>query len=96
MIIPEHIRVEGLRLQNTRLETGITYTSDNGATGQSYSKNAACLHIEQGNHIHFVGNEITGCGNGIFITPNNSGDVIVERNYIYGNGHAGSIYEHNV
>ena len=94
--IVEHVRVEGLKIQNARMETGITYTSDNGASGQSYAKNAACVMIEQGYNIELVGNEITGCGNGIFVSPGSSGSILVERNYIHGNGHDSSLYEHNV
>mgnify|MGYP000278609239 CR=1 FL=1 len=94
--IVEHVRVEGLKIQNARMETGITYTSDNGASGQTYAKNAACVMIEQGYNIELAGNEITGCGNGIFVSPGSSGSILVERNYIHGNGHDSSLYEHNV
>jgi len=90
---PSHVRVEGLKIQNARL--GLSFIGDNGASGW-YVKNAACIMIEAGFNIELVGNEITGCGNGIFVSPNQSGDILVERNYIHGNGADNSFYEHNV
>lgn len=94
--IVSHVRIEGLKLRNARQQSGLTFTGDNGVSGQSYAKNAACVMIEQGYNIDIVSNEITNCGNGIFISPNQSGDIMVERNYIYGNGADDSYFEHNV
>lgn len=86
-----HIRIENLHFRNAH--AGFSFTDDSGKAA-SYVNNAACVYIEEGSHIELVNNVITGCGNGIFVTPGVE-HVLIEGNYIYGNGNVGSIYEHN-
>lgn len=86
-----HVTVQKLRLQNAH--AGFSFLDDRGNPG-SYVDNAACIHMEEGSNIDIIDNEITGCGNGIFITPGCQ-DILIEGNYIWGNGNVGSIYEHN-
>ena len=88
---PTFIRIEGLHLRNAHKD--YSFTTDNGGS-DTYSNNAACVFVEQGFNLEIVSNEITGCGNGIFIASN-SGNIVVERNYIHGNGNVGRFYEHN-
>jgi hypothetical protein len=86
----EHIRIEGLEFRNAR--PGISFTDDKGAKA-SYAKNAACIFVEEGKNIALVGNVLTGCGNGLFVTPGVE-DILIESNYLYDNGISGSILEH--
>jgi parallel beta-helix repeat protein len=72
---------------------GHSSTDDKGNPA-TYVNNAACIHVEERSHIEIVNNVLTGCGNGIFVTPGVE-EVLIERNYIYGNGNVSSIYEHN-
>ena len=91
--VPSYIRIENFQLRNAK--PGFYFTDDGGNEGTEYVENAACVYVEEGSHIRIVNNVITNCGNGIFVTPGVQ-DVLIEGNYIYGNGNVGSYYEHNV
>ena len=74
---------------------GRDYYSFTGRDGLTdYNKNCAAVFIESGNHITLRNCELFNCGNGLFASSA-SEDILVEGCYIYGNGNAGSIYEHN-
>lgn len=93
---PKHIIIENLELRNAYQD--YTFTDDNGNSGISYSKNAACIYIATGEQVTIRNCEIHSCGNGIFIGFNSEGktrDILIEKNYIHGNGVVGSILEHN-
>jgi hypothetical protein len=49
--------------------------------------------VEEGKNIALVGNVLTGCGNGLFVSPGVE-DILIESNYLFDNGIAGSILEH--
>ena len=70
-----------------------TFVNDATET-ETYADNAACIHVEVGFGVKLVGNTLTDCGNGLFI-GNQSGDIEVHGNHLYGNGVVGSAYEHN-
>lgn len=89
------IVIEGLDVRGARPPN--TFTGDNG-TVQTYSSNAAAIHVEWGEHITVRNCIIRDSGNGLFVSSadeNVSRDIRIEGNYIHGNGNSGSIYEHN-
>ena len=90
-LTPAHVYVENLDIASAK--PGYSFTDDAGST-QTYSNNAACIHVEAGIHITLRGNELHDCGNGVF-TGFGSADVVLAGNYIWGNGISGRIYEHN-
>jgi hypothetical protein len=87
--LAEHIRIEGLEFRNAR--PGISFTDDEGIK-TSYAKNAG-IFVEEGKNIALVGNVLTGCGNGLFVSPGVE-DILIESNYPFDNGISGSILEH--
>jgi parallel beta-helix repeat protein len=86
-----HVTVACLDIQNAR--AGVAFTDPSGAS-QEYADNAACVYLEEGSHVTLRGNRIHGCGNGIFASSGMS-DVLISGNYVYDNGNADSVYEHN-
>jgi hypothetical protein len=93
--MPRHIVVEGLEVRSAR--PPYTYTDDGGSAA-SYVNNAAAIWIEKGEHITIRGNVLRDSGNGLFVSsaePSISRNLLVEGNYIYDNGIASSLYEHN-
>lgn len=89
------ILIEGLDVRGARPPN--TFTGDNGAV-QSYSMNAAAIHVELGEHITIRDCVIRDSGNGIFVSsfgPDVSRDILIENNYIHSNGNVGSNLEHN-
>ncbi len=94
-VMPRYIVIEGLEIRSAR--PPYTYTDDSGNAG-SYVNNAAAVWIEKGEQITVRGNVLHDSGNGLFVSsaePNISRNVVVEGNYIYDNGIANSLYEHN-
>lgn len=89
--MPTHIIIDGLEIRGGRTPYG--FTDDAGVT-QSYRNNAAALYVEKGDQITIRNCVMQDCGNGLFVSANSS-NVLVESNYIHGNGNLGSIYEHN-
>ena len=85
---PEHIVVENLHFQRARG----AFTGRNGAS--NYATNAAGIYVEKGNHITVRNCVLEDNGNGLFVASATS-NVVIEGNYIWGNGNSGSIYEHN-
>ncbi|MFC1672073.1 polysaccharide-degrading enzyme [Planctomycetota bacterium] len=85
---PAHIVVENLEVRSARPPYAFTGRKGNA----KYTKHAASLYIEKGEHItirncvmHDSGNGLFGCGS----------DILVEGCYLYGNGNEKSAYEHN-
>jgi hypothetical protein len=70
-----------------------SFKDDNGASA-TYSTNASTIYLQSGSHITIRNCLMHDAGNGFFSTSGTS-DVLVEGNYIYGNGNVDSIYEHN-
>jgi len=88
--MPAYVNVEQLDIRGAH--TPNTFTGRNGLT--SYAANAAAIYIEKGQHVTIRGCHLSGCGNGLFCASETS-DLLVEGNWIEGNGNVGSIYEHN-
>lgn len=92
---PRHIVVEGLDIRGARGPA--TFTDDSGNV-QTYTANAAAVHIEIAEHVTIRNCILRDSGNGLFVTSSPeavSRDIVIEGNHIHGNGNAGSIYEHN-
>jgi hypothetical protein len=71
---------------------------DDGGNQQTYSTSASPIYIEKGENITIRNNVITDGANGFFVASSDndvSRDILVEGNYIYGNGVSGSIFQHN-
>lgn len=74
-----------------------TFVADDGST-QTYTNNAAAIHIELGEHITIRHCTLRESGNGLFVSSfgdDISRDITIEYCHIHGNGNSGSIFEHN-
>lgn len=95
-IQPQYVIVENLDIRGARPPN--SFTNDSGGV-QSYVANAAAIHIERGAHINIRNCILRDSGNGLFVTSSDdeaATDILIEGNYIHGNGNTGSIFEHNV
>jgi hypothetical protein len=88
---PKHIVIENLDIKSGRQP--YAFTSDNDQPS-SYNKNAASIHIEQGEHITVRNCILRDSGNGLFV-GSSATNVLIEKCWIYDNGVEGSYYEHN-
>lgn len=94
-VIARYITIENLEIRGARSTN--SFTDDGGAT-QSYGINGAAIYLEKGENITIRNCEIHDCGNGLFVSSSNqvvSRDILIDGNYIYGNGNVGSAFEHN-
>jgi hypothetical protein len=89
--LPSYILIENLEIRSAHPD--YNYTDDQGNAG-SYISNAASIFVEKADHLTIRNCVIHDSGNGIF-TASQSSTVLIENNYIYGNGIVGSIFEHN-
>lgn len=93
--MPKHIVIENLDIRSAH--PNYQFTNDSGNT-QSYVNNAAGIYIEKGENIVLRNNVLHDNGNGLFIgssDTNVSRDILVENNYLHGNGVIGSAFYHN-
>ncbi len=88
--MPAWIVVENLEIRGAR--SGNSFTGRNGAS--SYATNASAIYVEKGTHVTIRNCHLHDCGNGFFCASGTS-ELLVEKNWIEGNGNVGSIYEHN-
>ncbi len=93
--MPKYITIENLEVRGAY--QSYQFTRSNGQA-QSYAQNAAPIYVEKAENLTIRNCIITDGGNGLFIgsldeTPTRN--VLVESNYIYGNGNVGSAFEHN-
>jgi len=84
-IVVENLDIRGARSTNT-------FTGRSGVT--AYGTNASAIYIEKGTNCVVRGCHLHDCGNGFFCASLTT-NLLVEGNYIEGNGNVGSIYEHN-
>ncbi|SDW17275.1 hypothetical protein [Paenibacillus sp. CF384] len=94
--LPKYITIENLEIRGAKL--GYNYTNNAGTT-VAYVKAASPIFVEYGENLTFRNNIITDGGNGLFVASSDAGvsrNILVEKNYIYGNGNSGSVYEHNI
>jgi hypothetical protein len=93
--MPAHIVIENLEIRGGRRPN--TFTDHRGVL-RSYASNAAAIYVEKAAYLTIRNCVLHASGNGLFIgsvpgSPTRA--VLVEGNYIYGNGNRGSLYEHN-
>jgi len=89
--IPSYIIIENLEIRSAH--PNYSFIDDGGNTS-TYSNNAASIHIEKADHLTIRNCVIHDSGNGIF-SASQSNDLLLEKNYIYGNGIDGRFFEHN-
>ncbi len=90
-----HVVIESLEIRGAR--AAASFLDDTGAS-QQYSNNAACIYVERGQFVTIRNCILHDSGNGLFVASGDeaaSQDILIEGNQIFGNGNAGSIYEHN-
>lgn len=96
-LTPSYITLEGLEVRNATPPNTFT---DKAGKRQSYSAIVAGIFIERAKHLTIRGCIVTGNGNGIFGGTGGgvelSEDLLLEGNYIHGNGSLDRSYEHNV
>lgn len=93
--MPKYITIENLEVRGAF--QGYQFTRFTGQT-QSYSQNAAPIYVEKAENLTIRNCIITDGGNGLFIGSSDtdpSRNILVEGNYIYGNGNSASAFEHN-
>jgi hypothetical protein len=93
--MPRYIVIDSLEIRGA--QPAYTFTGDDGTT-RSYSANASTIYVEKGENITVRNSILHDAGNGLFVASTDaavSRNILIEGNYIYGNGNSGSIYEHN-
>ena len=93
--MPRWIVIEGLEVRGARPPYG--FTNDAGAAS-GYAANAAPIFVEKAEHLVIRNCELHDGGNGLFVASSGatvSREILVEGNYIHGNGNPASAYEHN-
>jgi len=93
--MPKFIVIENLEIRGAHPNYQFT---GRGGTLQTYSTSASPIFVEKGENITIRNNIITDGANGLFVASSDdavSRSILVEGNYIYGNGVIGSILQHN-
>lgn len=93
--MPKHIIIENLEIRGGH--PSFQFTDDNGAV-QTYSTSASSVYVEKGENITVRNCRITDSANGFFVASSEetvSRNILVQGNYIFGNGVVGSILQHN-
>jgi len=94
-----NIVIDGLHIRNAK--NNFRYTRMDGSSSR-YEDGAACIRIQAGDNIVIRNNELENCGNGIFTMSQEYNEasltrnLLIEGNYIHGNGQPGSYLEHGV
>lgn len=98
--VPSSTFANFIVIENLEIRSGhpsYTFTNDSGAT-ENYSTSASSIYIERGENITVRNCRIHDSANGFFAASGDDGvsrNILVEGNYIYGNGVVGSIFQHN-
>jgi hypothetical protein len=93
--MPRYIVIENLEIRGGH--PSYQFADDGGLT-QTYSTSASSIYVEKGENIIVRNCRITDSANGFFVASNDdtvSRNILVEGNYIFGNGVVGSILQHN-
>ncbi len=94
-LMPRHIIIENLEVLGANQAN--SFTNDGGGV-EFYDKNASAIYLEKGENITIRNGIFRDSGNGLFVASSDSSvsrDIVIQGNYIYGNGNSGSIFEHN-
>ncbi len=87
-------------LENLEIRSGhpsYSFTNDSGGV-ETYSTSASSIFVERGENITVRNCRIHDSANGFFVASGDDGvsrNILVEGNYIFGNGVTGSIFQHN-
>lgn len=98
--VPDNEMASNIVIENLDIRSGhpsYTFTDDSGAQ-QTYSTSASSIFVELGENITVRNCWIHDSANGFFVASSDdavSRNILVEGNYIFGNGVSGSIYQHN-
>lgn len=93
--MPKYIVIENLEIRSAHPNYGFT---DDGGNLQTYSSAASSIYVEKGENITVRNCKMHDSANGFFVASSDetvSRNILVEGNYIFGNGIAGSAFQHN-
>jgi hypothetical protein len=93
--VPKYITIENLEIRSAH--PNYQFTARNGST-LNYTTPASSIFVEIGENITVRGCTIHDSANGFFVASSDaaaSRNILVEGNYIYGNGIVGRPFEHN-
>lgn len=93
--MPKYITIENLEIRGAHPDYQFT---DDGGNVQTYSSAASSIYVEKGENITVRNCKIHDSANGFFVASSDaavSRNILVEGNYIFGNGIAGSAFQHN-
>jgi hypothetical protein len=93
--MPKYITIENLDIRGAHPSYQF---KDDGGNTQTYSDAASSIYVEKGENIVIRNNLIHDSANGFFVASSDdtvSRNITFEGNYIYGNGIAGSGFQHN-
>jgi hypothetical protein len=92
---PAWITIENLEVISAH--PNYQFTDDAGVV-RAYLDSASSIYVEKGDHITIKNTVMRDSANGFFVASSDalaSSNLLVEGNYIYGNGISGSVYQHN-
>ncbi len=92
---PQYITIENLEIRSAH--PNYQFTDDSGNT-QTYSSAASSIFVEKGENITVRNCKLHDSANGFFVASSDalaSRNILVEGNYIFGNGIVGSAFQHN-
>ena len=98
--VPDSTYANFIVIENLEIRSGhpsYSFTNDSGAV-EAYSTSASSIYVERGENITVRNCRIWDSANGFFVASGDDGvsrNILVEGNYIFGNGVAGSIFQHN-
>lgn len=93
--MPKYITIENLDIRGAHPDYQF---SDDGGNTQTYSSAASSIYVEKGENITVRNCIMHDSANGFFVASSDemvSRNILVEGNYIYGNGISGSAFQHN-
>lgn len=92
--LPAYLVIEGLEVRSAH--PSYSFTDDGGSAGV-YATNAAAIYVEKAEHLVIRDCDIHDSGNGLFVAAfdGDTQDILIEGNFIHGNGIDGSAFEHN-
>jgi parallel beta-helix repeat protein len=93
--MPRYITIENLEIRSAHPD--YQFTTRSGAA-QNYASAASSIYVEKGENITIRNNKLHDSANGFFVASSDeivSRNILVEGNYIFGNGIVGSAFQHN-
>jgi hypothetical protein len=93
--LPSWITIENLDISSAHPSYGFT---DSSGVPRTYSDAASAIYIEKGDHVTVRNCVLRNSANGFFVASSDalaSSNITLETSYVYGNGIAGSVFQHN-